>query len=251
MTYCVALKLDAGLVLASDTRTNAGLDNISSFRKMHVWRADDRVIVLMSAGSLSVTQDVTASLDEAIQSAGEADAHLMNAPSMHAVGKIIGRAVRAAHDDAAQQGNTDPAVFSANFILGGQIGSGATHLLRIYPEGNSIEAGDDTPYFQIGEHKYGKPILDRVHSSQLRLGQGAKLLLLSFDSTLRSNLSVGLPIDLMMYADGSFEPQQVRIEESDPYFDALSQGWSKALGDAFEKLDEFPAKKLMGRSTRH
>ncbi len=240
MTYCVGLKLDRGLVFAADTRTNAGLDNISTFKKLHVWEEEgDRVIVLLSAGNLAVTQAVVSILSEHIVAASEHHTTLMNADTMFQAARLVGSAVREVReiDGEALQATADS--FSVTFILGGQIKGEEPRLFQVYAAGNFIEVSDDTPFLQIGEHKYGKPILDRVTRSDMRLGEAAKMVLLSFDSTLRSNLSVGMPIDLLLYNTGSFSAErQMRMEQDDPYFQKLSEGWSESLRDAFAKMDE-------------
>ncbi len=242
MTYCVGLRLDRGIVFASDTRTNAGLDNIATFSKMHVWeRKGDRLMVLLSAGNLGITQAVVSLLNEAIDAQAETDeASLMGAATMFQAARLIGDAVRAALDMEEDAVAKNPDLFGASFIFGGQIAGEGPRLFQIYSEGNFIEASQDTPFFQIGEHKYGKPILDRVAAPAMRMGEAAKLVLLSFDSTLRSNLSVGMPIDLLIYRRDSLEiGEQRRIEENDPYFRKLSASWSEALRDAFARIDEF------------
>lgn len=241
MTYCVGLKLDRGLVFGADTRTNAGLDNIAKFQKMRVWeKRGDRVIVLLSAGNLAVTQAVVSSLEEHVNSAEDGDETLMSVKTMFQAARVVGRATRSVRkiDGDALAANSES--FSVSFILGGQIKGEEPRLFQMYSAGNFIEASEDTTYFQIGEHKYGKPILDRVSRHDMRLGQAAKLVLLSFDSTLRSNLSVGMPIDLLLYNEGTFEvTRQTRIEKDNPYFQKLSRDWSKALGDAVANMDDF------------
>ena len=242
MTYCVALRLDRGLVFAADTRTSAGTANVAQYRKLHYWRkAGDRVIVLASAGNLSVTQSVVSLLNEQlIQEPAEGHASLFTVASLYRAARLVGDAVREVRgvDGAALEDTSSG--FNATFILGGQIGSEVPRLFLVYPEGNFIEATDDTPFFQIGEHKYGKPIIDRVAHPRMRLGEAAKLLLLSFDSTLRSNLSVGLPIDLLIYERDSLDVRrEKRIEQEDEYFRKLSAAWSDALRSAFSKMEEF------------
>jgi putative proteasome-type protease len=242
MTYCVALRLNRGLVFAADTRTSAGSDNVAVFRKMHYWRRiGERVIVLMSAGNLAVTQSVISLLNEQlVEEVAPGTETLVTAPSLYRVARLVGdvlREVRKADGPSLEEGGT---TFNANFILGGQIGSEPPRLFHIYPEGNFIEATDDTPFFQIGEHKYGKPIIDRVAQPTMRLGEAAKLALLSFDSTLRSNLSVGLPIDLLIYERDSLDVRRERrIEQDDEYFRKASAAWSEALRSAFAKIEEF------------
>jgi putative proteasome-type protease len=242
LTYGVALALEGGLVFAADTRTNAGIDNIAQYRKLQVWRKPgDRVIVLLSAGNLAVTQSVISVLNEQIETAVGEAATLFSVPTLYRAARLVGDALREVRrlDGAALEGTR---AFNASFILGGQIGTERPRLFQIYAEGNFIEATDDTPFLQIGEHKYGKPILDRVAEPKMRLGEAAKLILLSFDSTLRSNLSVGMPIDLLIYERDSLTvAHEKRIEQDDDYFKSLSSAWSDALRQAFAKIDEFKA----------
>lgn len=240
MTYCVALKLNNGLVFASDTRTNAGVDNIAVFRKLYRWQTTgERVLVLMAAGNLAITQAVVSELEE--RAGREEDgSSLMTVANMFQAARLVGDAIRAVRRidgptlEAAQMG------FTASFILGGQIGDEEPRLFQIYAEGNFIEATEDTPFLQIGEHKYGKPILDRVARPAMRLGEAAKLVLISFDSTLRSNLSVGMPIDLLLYRKNTLAiTLERRIDQDDEYFRNLSVSWSESLREAFGQLKEF------------
>jgi putative proteasome-type protease len=247
MTYGVAMKLHEGIVFAADTRTNAGVDNVACYRKLHCWeRPGDRVVVLLSAGNLSVTQSVVAILNEPLAAATAATAApgahtLLDAPSMFHAARLVGEAVRAVRkvDGPSLEASKSP--FSASFILGGQIRGEDPRLFQIYAEGNFIESADETPFLQIGEHKYGKPILDRVARRGMPLAAAAKLILLSFDSTLRSNLSVGMPLDLLLYRSGAFRIALARrIEADDAYFQALSTGWSESLRSAFARLPPMP-----------
>jgi putative proteasome-type protease len=240
MTYCVGLRLDRGIVFASDTRTNAGFDNVATFSKMHVWeRVGDRVLVMMSAGNLAFTQSVVTMLNERID-LGPEETSLANAATMFQAARIVGATVRELRRNEKEVIDENPALFSASFILGGQIAGEPPRLFQIYQEGNFIEASKDTAYLQIGEHKYGKPILDRVAKPEMRMGVAAKLILISFDSTLRSNLSVGMPIDLLIYRKDELKVgEQRRIEERDPYFRKISAGWSEAIRDAFAHIDEY------------
>ena len=242
MTYCVALRLNRGLVFAADTRTSAGNDNVAVFRKLHYWRKPgERVIVLASAGNLAVTQSVTSILNEQlVEELSPGAESLFNVPSLYRAARLVGEAMRAVKTSDGPSLEQTGSGFNASFILGGQIGAEPPRLFHLYPEGNFIEATDDTPFFQIGEHKYGKPIIDRVAQPNMRLGEAAKLALLSFDSTLRSNLSVGLPIDLLIYERDSLDVRrQKRIEQDDEYFRKLSAAWSDALRTAFAKIEEF------------
>jgi putative proteasome-type protease len=242
MTYAVAFRLEGGLVFAADTRTNAGVDNIAQYKKLQVWRRPgERVFVLLSAGNLAATQAVISLLNEHVGEETEEEvATLYTAPNMYRAARVVGDAIREARgiDGAALEASK--LGFNTNFIFGGQIKGERARLFQIYPEGNFIEATDDTPFFQIGEHKYGKPILDRVAHSDMRLGEAAKLMLLSFDSTLRSNLSVGMPIDLVIYERDTFDiTREKRIGADDEYFKNLSSAWSDALRSAFSKIEEF------------
>jgi len=238
MTYCVGLLLNEGMVLLSDTRTNAGLDNISTYRKMFTFEEPgERVIVIMTAGSLSVTQTTIAQLREAIDDReATPETSIMLAPTLLKVAEIVGARlahVRAEVDEklSAMQGA------SASMIVAGQRKGGAMRLFLIYPEGNFIEATEDTPFLQIGEHKYGKPILDRVVKPATSLSDGQKAVLLSMDSTLRSNLSVGMPLDLaVIERDACKVTLRRRIEAGDPQFRAMSEAWSNALRDGFAKI---------------
>ncbi len=242
MTYCVGLKLKRGLVMAADTRTNAGLDNISTFRKLQTFEvAGERVFIMMSAGNLAVTQAVVAILEEEFEHPDEDDENssLKTVPTMFQAAKLVGETLKTVRQGHVDQGLSSDA-FSASFIFGGQIGTEVPRLYQIYSEGNFIEAKEDTPFFQIGEHKYGKPILDRVANQEMRLGEAAKLVLLSFNSTIRSNLSVGMPIDMVVYNTDNLSIDRVRrIEQDDPYFRSISAKWSEALRTAVETIEEF------------
>ncbi len=241
MTYGVALRLDRGLVFAADTRTNAGVDNISQFRKLYTWRVkDERALVLLTAGNLSVSQSVISILNERVAQEKDADTSLLTATSMFRAARLVGDAVREIRKIDGPSLEASRAGFGASFILGGQIKGERPRTFQIYGEGNFIEATDDTPFLQIGEHKYGKPILDRVARADLSLGEAAKLMLLSFDSTLRSNLSVGMPIDLVIYERDSLDIRlEQRIDRNNPYFNTLSGAWAGALREAFSKIEEF------------
>jgi len=236
MTYCVALKLDAGLVLASDSRTNAGVDQIACFKKMRPFvNTGDRVIVIMSSGNLSITQNAINLLE---QRGRHCDVrNIWNVESLFDVAQLLGEALRDVrqHDGLfLAQNNVDA---SANFIVGGQIKDEPMRLFLIYAEGNFIEAGEETPFFQIGETKYGKPIIDRVIRRDTPLTDAIKCVLVSFDSTMRSNLSVGLPLDLACYTQGSLTLDfQRHITEEDPYFSQISRRWSDGLRGVFASL---------------
>lgn len=241
MTYCVGMRLNRGLVFMSDTRTNAGVDNIATFTKMFTWATPgDRVITLMAAGNLATTQAVVSLLDERSKAPADRSPSILEAPSMFQVAQIIGDLVREVIQANAQTGQNADSAFNATFILGGQVASGEPRLFMIYPEGNFIEASTDTPYFQIGETKYGRPILVRAYDPDMSFEDAIKLLMVSFDSTIKANLSVGLPLDLQTYDVDSFQiGQNQRIEPDDAYFQSISVGWGEALRNAFYSLPNF------------
>lgn len=242
MTYCVGLKIDRGLVFMSDTRTNAGMDSISTFKKMHVWEEPgERVIVLMSAGNLATTQAVVSLLDERTKAVAERHATLLETPSMYQTVRLVGDTVKEVIASSSPAGEKADSYFNASFILGGQIKGSPPRLFMIYPEGNFIESTDDTPFFQIGETKYGKPIIIRAYERTMSLAETVKLLLVSFDSTLKSNLSVGLPLDLLFLEKDTFRVGlRKRIGQDDQYYRTISDGWSNALKTAFASLPDFP-----------
>jgi putative proteasome-type protease len=237
MTYCVGSMLDAGMVFASDSRTNAGVDHVSSYRKMHLFAADgERVIVILTSGNLSVTQSTISLLDHNARNPDSIKT-VMNVTSMYEVAELIGNALREVRQrDGAylQQSNVDG---SASFIVGGQIRGEQQRLFNIYTEGNFIEATRETPYFQIGESKYGKPVIDRVIKPGTGLLEVTKCVLVSFDSTMRSNISVGLPIDLLIYNRNTLRVGfQRHIEESDDYFNMIHKQWGEGLRKVFAQL---------------
>ncbi|ESZ15119.1 MAG: peptidase [Mesorhizobium sp.] len=242
MTYCVGLKIDRGLVFMSDTRTNAGMDSISTFKKMHVWeQPGERVIVLMSAGNLATTQAVVSLLDERTKAVADRHATLLETPSMYQTVRLVGDTVKEVIASSSPAGEKADSYFNASFILGGQIKGSAPRLFMIYPEGNFIESTEDTPFFQIGETKYGKPIIIRAYEKAMSFAETVKLLLVSFDSTLKSNLSVGLPLDLLFYEKDAFKVSlKKRIAQDDQYYRTISDGWSNALKAAFASLPDFP-----------
>ena len=241
MTYCVGVQLDGGLVFASDCRTNAGVDNIAVFRKMRIFARDgDRVIVFLTAGNLAVTQAVLSLLDEWTHGRTKAR-NLFEARTMYQAARLTGQALREVHELDADHLRRHNADFSASLIMGGQIKGEQPRLFQIYSAGNFIEAVPDTPFFQIGEIKYGKPVFDRLLTQRLSLAEAAKLTLISFDSTMRSNLSVGLPIDLLCYERDSLRvPTQHRLGEGDPYMAEIRRRWGDALRRAFEDMPPLP-----------
>jgi putative proteasome-type protease len=237
MTYCVAMKLDSGMVFASDSRTNAGIDNISKFGKMCVFaRVGQRVIVTLSAGNLSITQSALNLLEQRARSNPDAPG-IWNAISLYDIAGLLGEAMREVKNrdgEFLRQNNIDA---SASFIVGGQIAGETQRLFQVYSEGNFIEASLETPYFQIGEIKYGKPIIDRILTPATDLTEATQCTLVSFDSTMRSNVSVGLPIDLLVYRNNSLNADtQQRIEDGDPYFNQLATRWSEGLRGVFVNL---------------
>ena len=240
MTYCVGLKIDRGLVFMSDTRTNAGVDSISTFRKMYIWEEPgERVLVLLAAGNLATTQAVVSLLDERSKAPADRAPSILQTPSMYQTARLVGNTVKEVITSSAPVGQNADA-FAASFVLGGQIKGTEPRLFHIYPEGNFIETCEDTPFFQIGETKYGKPILVRAYDAAMSFAETAKLLMVSFDSTVRSNLSVGLPLDLLYYERDSFRVgYRKRIRQDDPYYREISEGWSDALKDAFRRLPDF------------
>jgi putative proteasome-type protease len=235
------MKLDAGLVFMSDTRTNSGVDNISTFRKMFTFeKPGDRYITIMTAGNLATTQTVISLLAERTKAPEERNPSILAAPSMFRVAQIIGELLRETIREREQTGLNAETTFNATIIVGGQIKGMEPRLFMIYPEGNFIEALDDTPFFQIGETKYGRPILVRGYSRDMSFENAVKLLMVSFDSTMAANLSVALPLDMLLLPRDTFTPlQKRRIEESDPYFSAISDGWSEALRKAFYSLPDY------------
>jgi putative proteasome-type protease len=239
MTYCVALRLDSGMIFASDSRTNAGVDHIATFCKMRVYeKADDRVIVVLSSGNLAMTQGVTNILDRH-KFADKDSPTIWNAESMFDVATLAGDALREMQRrDGAMlmQSGIEP---TANLLIGGQIKGEHERLFHIYSQGNFIEASDETPYFQLGEAKYGKPILDRVLTPGTPQKEAAKCVLISFDSTIKSNISVGLPIDMLWYPKDALRVGvQQRIREGDPYFSMLRQRWGGGLRRVFGELPD-------------
>ena len=240
MTYCVAVKVNAGLICLSDTRTNAGLDNIAKYKKMFTWvQQGERAITLMTSGNLAITQAVTTLLQENIDEPQNGIKTLFTAPGMVQVAEIVGDAMRVV------QGRYGPSLLArgessdASIIVAGQRAGGVMRLFLVYSAGNFIEATEDTPFFQIGEHKYGKPILDRVIAPETSLADATKAALLSMDSTLRSNLSVGMPLDLTVLPEGVFDfTYDRRIEPDDLGFQNLSQRWSDALREAFVTIPD-------------
>lgn len=238
MTYCIGVLLDQGIIFASDSRTHAGVDNFAKFCKMTVYeRHGDRVIVLLSSGNLAGTQAVIGVLNQ--RCAGDPATSLWGAQTMFDVARLVADAMRDIERRDGEYLQENEIRFNASFIVGGQIGGERLRLFRIYAEGNFIEAGIDTPYLQTGETKYGKPIIERVIVRATPLADAAKCVLVSFDSTMRSNLSVGMPIDLICYERDSLQvSMRRRFDEGDAYFSALSGAWSKGTRQVFRELPE-------------
>lgn len=244
MTYCVGLLVEDGLVMLADSRTNAGVDHVSIFRKLTVWeKKGDRTIALATAGNLAVTQAVIGLLNDGVggRRKGEKPVTIMQVKTMREAAQLVGRALRqvfALDGEALRQSGAE---FAASLLLGGQVRDGAMRLYYVYSAGNFIQATKETPFFQIGETKYGKPILDRLVAFDTTLQEAAKLALISMDSTLRSNLSVGLPLDLLILRRGALEvAHAITIDEKNAYFRVVHSRWSRALRSAFERLPDVP-----------
>lgn len=241
MTYCVGMRLDAGLVFMSDTRTNAGVDNVFVFRKLFTWSVPgERTIVLQTAGNLATTQAVVSLLDERMKAPADRNPSILEVPTMFQVAKLVGNTLKEVVKSQSDGGPEADSTFSATVIVGGQIAGSEPRLFMVYPEGNFIEAADENPFFQIGEAKYGRPILLRGYDPTMSFADACKLLLLSFEATLKANLSVGMPLDLLIYPEGSFSDEQVkRIAADDPYFQELSADWAQAIREAISTLPDF------------
>jgi putative proteasome-type protease len=261
MTYCVGIRLDAGLVFMSDSRTNAGLDQISTYRKMMIYeRPDDRFMVMLSAGNLSVSQSVREILqvEKVDRGVHEEPLTIWNATSMFDATRVLGSAVRRVYEQDGPSFKAAGVDFNASMIFGGQIKGEAMRLFMVYSAGNFIEATRETCFYQVGESKYGKPILDRVLTPSTPLDEAAKCALVSMDSTLKSNLSVGLPLDLLVYREGEFRSDHVVcIDEHNPYFRMIRSTWGQRLHEVFEGIDDprwdggDAVHPLMVRSTRY
>jgi len=241
MTYCVGIRLNAGLVFLSDSRTNAGLDAISIFRKMMIYeKPGERFMVMLSAGNLSISQSVREVLQvEKLDNGDDEPITIWNAKSMFDATRVLGAAVRRVYQQDGPSLKAAGVDFNASMIFGGQIAGEAMRLFLVYSAGNFIEATRETCFFQVGESKYGKPILDRVLTPATQLDEAAKCALVSMDSTLKSNLSVGLPLDLLVYREGSFKCEEhVCIDEHNPYFQMIHSTWGQRLREVFEGIDD-------------
>ena len=241
MTYCVGIRLNAGLVFLSDSRTNAGLDAISTFRKMMIYEVPgERFMVMLSAGNLSISQSVREVLQvEKLDNGDDEPITIWNAKSMFDAVRVLGSAVRRVYQQDGPSLKAAGVDFNASMIFGGQIKGEAMRLFLVYSAGNFIEATRETCFFQVGESKYGKPILDRVLTPATQLDEAAKCALVSMDSTLKSNLSVGLPLDLLVYREGSFQSKEhVCIDEHNPYFKMIHTTWGQRLREVVEGIED-------------
>jgi len=243
MTYCVGILVREGLVMVADTRTNAGVDHIATFRKLHLFeKPGERVIALATSGNLSISQSVLSILRDGFEDpqSGEIET-IESAPTMFKAAQLVGRAIRAVYDIDGSVLEDRGMRFDMNVLLGGQIAGGRMELFQIYAAGNFIEATRDTPYLQIGEPKYGKPILDRAISYDVSVVDALKLGLISMDSTLQSNLSVGMPIDVAVIRDAALASSiAYRIKDDDTYFRDLRERWSSALRAAHQAIPNPP-----------
>lgn len=241
MTYCVGMRLNAGLVFMSDTRTNAGVDNFSTTTKLFNWTVEgERSITIMTAGNLATTQAMISLLEERSVMTEDRDPSILRQDTMFQVARLVGETLKEVIAYSNPNGPTANDQFSASAIVGGQIKGGKPTVFLVYPQGNFIEISDDTPFFQIGETKYGKPILVRAYDADMPFDEAVKLLLVSFDSTVKSNLSCGLPFDLLIHENDKFSgDRRTRIEENDPIYQAISSGWGDALRAAFQALPTY------------
>jgi putative proteasome-type protease len=244
MTYCVGILVREGLVMIADTRTNAGIDNVATFRKLHIFeRPGDRSMGIATAGNLAVSQSALTFVGEGLKNTETGTTEtIWDMPTMFAAAQFVGRAVREARRTIGEGLEMEsPSHFDVSFLLGGQRAGGRLRLFMVYAAGNFIEATPDTPYLQIGEHKYGKPILDRSVTEKTTLNEALKLGLISMDSTIRSNLGVGLPIDLMTIQRDAIRVElNYRIEAAEPYFHDLRERWSAALRAAHKAIPDPP-----------
>jgi putative proteasome-type protease len=241
MTYCVGIRLNAGLVFLSDSRTNAGMDQISTYRKMMIYEEPgDRFMVMLSAGNLSISQSVREILQvEKLDNGADEPITIWNAKSMFDAVRVLGSAVRRVYNQDGPSLKASGIDFNASMIFGGQIAGEAMRMFLVYSAGNFIEATRETCFFQVGESKYGKPILDRVLTPFTPLDEAAKCALVSMDSTLKSNLSVGLPLDLLVYQADTFQSDQhACLDERNPYFQMIHSTWGQRLREVFESIDD-------------
>ncbi|MFT6073889.1 MAG: putative proteasome-type protease [Yoonia sp.] len=241
MTYCVGLSINRGLVFMSDTRTNAGVDNFSTTKKMFSWDVPgDRAITIMTAGNLATTQALISILEERSKVPSERKPTILELPTMFEVARFVGAKLKEVIQGGGVDGQSATSAFKASVVVGGQIKGGLPTLFLVYPEGNFIEVTEDAPFFQIGEAKYGKPIIVRAYEPDMSFEDAIKLLMVSFDSTIKANLSVGMPLDIQIYETDSFRlEQQSRVKVDDPYFLSISAGWGEALRAALTHLPSY------------
>jgi len=242
MTYCVGMLVNEGLAMIADTRTNAGVDNISSYKKLHITQVPgERIIAIATAGNLSVTQMALAMVSKGIQMPGHDELEtLETAPSMFRAAQLVGHALNQVRHDLTDSLQADTLKLSASMLIGGQVLGGELRLYLIYAQGNFIECGRDTPYLQIGELKYGKPILESGLGYETPLAEAVKLGLISFSTTMRCNVGVGAPFDLVTVRRDFISGEQRRIEEDDPYFSDLHDRWTRAQTTARRSMPEPP-----------
>ncbi len=238
MTYCLAIRVSEGLAFASDTRSNAGVDYVTAYKKLHVFSTEpDRVVVMLSAGSLATTQEIVARIGQDLTTEKES---LNSGTRLYEVAAYVGRVSQFVQKSHQEGLAATGASGSATFIVGGQVKGEEPNLFMVYPEGNFISVSDDTPYLQIGETKYGKPMLDRIVDVSLSLDQAIRLALLSLDATIRSNVTVGPPLDLGIYRADSFAPLVTgRLDIRDDYYQEFRTAWNEALVEAFRGLPDF------------
>jgi putative proteasome-type protease len=247
MTYCCGILVRDGLVMFADTRTNAGVDNIATFRKLHIFtHPGERIMAIASAGNLSISQSVVSMLREAWENPDAAETEsLINAPTLFQAAQRVGRTIRQVHEVEGEVLEASEVKFDVSFLLGGQIKGERPRLFMLYSAGNFIECTRDTPYLQIGEHKYGKPVLDRAITYDIDLYDALKVGLVSVDSTMRSNLSVGLPLDILVARRDAYDAElSYRIEPGEPYFHDLRERWSAALRAAHLGIPRPPYKNV-------
>lgn len=242
MTYCVGMRINRGLIFVSDTRTNAGVDDFSTTRKMFTWTVPgERKITILTAGNLATTQAMISLLEERSKSAEDRDPSILHQHTMFQVAQLVGRTLKETILSNTSNGQMSQDMFRASVIVGGQINEGNPTIFLVYPEGNFIEITDDSPFMQIGETKYGKPILVRAYDPDMDFSEAVKLLLVSFDATIKANLGVGLPFDVEVYENDSFSSERrTRIEAMDEVFQSISVKWGEALRDAFRHLPRYP-----------
>ena len=239
MSYCVGILLDAGLVMVSDSRTSAGVDRVATFQKMFIYEEPgERLFVVLTAGNLAITQSVISILNDGIEGKNDR-ANILAVPSMYQAARTVGHALREVYNEDGPALKQHDIEFNASIIFGGQVKGGRLRLFQIYAPGNFIEASADTPYFQIGEVKYGKPVIDRIITPKTGLIEAAKCALISFDSTMRSNVSVGPPLDVLIYKrDTQRVALQMRLEETDPYLRSVRSLWSEGLVRTFASVPD-------------